>query len=98
MSNDVFSLMGGTASAYVCYIIPAATAWRLRERIPMLHRSWLAQAMCAALFFFGLLVGVLSTATTVAGFFGESNATAAACNSTYAGRAAPPHNDSYLIS
>ena len=87
--------MGGTASAYVCYIIPAATAWRLRERIPMLQQSRLARAMCAALFLFGLFVGLLSTATTIAKLFTEVNASAVACNSSYyAGRRAPAHGNS----
>ena len=79
--SDIFSLMGGTASAYVCYIIPAAAAWRLDRRLPQ-NRSALGRVGCAALFLFGALVGLLSTGTTIAGFFTPSPPAIDACNAT----------------
>jgi len=62
----VFQLMGGTASAYVCFIMPAAFAWKLRESVPQMRTPG-GRAACIALFLVGLLIGVLSTATTIAG-------------------------------
>ena len=43
----VFELVGGTASAFVCFIMPAAIAWRLRERMPQM-RSVAARCACIA--------------------------------------------------
>ena len=54
------------ASAYVCFIMPAAFAWRLRERIPQLATT-AGRAGCVGLFLVGLLVGVMSTSATIAG-------------------------------
>ena len=73
------------ASAYVCYIIPAAAAWKLRERIPRVGGSLAGKAACLALLAFGVLVGTLSTATTIAGFFHPPAALPGACNTTWEG-------------
>jgi len=81
----VFRLMGGTASAYVCYMIPAAAAWKLRERIPLVGNTAMGKAKCLALFFYGLLVGVLSTSTTIAGLFEPAANLTSACDSSWAG-------------
>ena len=58
----VFTLMGGTSSAFVCFMLPAAFAWKLD--VPE-ARGWTGRAGCATLFLSGLLVGGLSTATTI---------------------------------
>ena len=54
--------MGGTSSAFVCFMLPAAFAWKLD--VPE-ARGWTGRAGCATLFLSGLLVGGLSTATTI---------------------------------
>ena len=78
----VFQLMGGTASAYVCYCIPAATAWRLRDQIPEMQ-SQLGRGACVALFLTGLLVGILSTVVTLVELFGDHDSMPYdACNAT----------------
>ena len=79
--STVFELMGGTASAYVCFIMPAAYAWRLRERIPQLATR-AGRAGCIGLFLVGLLVGVLSTSATIAGLGGSRPDPIDACNAT----------------
>jgi hypothetical protein len=81
----VFSLMGGTASAYVCYIIPAAAAWTIAGRsdpdgIGGGRGAPLGRAGCAALFSFGLVVGALSTATTIAEWFQPRPPVRGACD------------------
>ena len=76
----VFSLMGGTASAYVCYIIPAAAAWKLRGSIPSVGGSLLGRIGCLSLLCFGLVVGILSTATTIAGLFHPEGNVTIACD------------------
>jgi len=75
----VFSLMGGTASAYVCFIMPAAFAWRLRDRVPIMQTQS-GRVGCIILFLVGLLVGILSTVTTIAGFFDAPSADLDACD------------------
>eukprot|EP00966_Prymnesium_polylepis_P269814 6232942-Prymnesium_polylepis.1 len=74
----VFSLLGGTCSAYVCFILPAAFCWRLAPTIPEAQGA-AGRAACAALFAFGLLIGVLSTSTTIASLF-DGNAPYDSCN------------------
>mmetsp|Transcript_586 Transcript_586/g.1992 ORF Transcript_586/g.1992 Transcript_586/m.1992 type:complete len:508 (-) Transcript_586:3611-5134(-) len=87
----VFSLMGGTASAYVCYITPAAAAWTMAGRSPGhpigiaaaagdAARVRRARAGCAALLLFGLVVGTLSTATTIAEWFQPKPPPRGACD------------------
>ena len=71
---------GGTASAYVCYIIPAAAAWKLRGSIPSVGGSLLGRIGCLSLLCFGLVVGVLSTATTIAGLFHPEGNVTIACD------------------
>ena len=46
--NVVFSLMGGTGSAFVCYMLPAAFAWKLD--VPEVRGLW-GKAACLALFY-----------------------------------------------
>ena len=75
----VFELSAGTTSAYVCYCIPAAAAWRLRERIPQ-TRTRLGRLAGRLLFVFGVLVGVLSTSTTVYGIVQGAPPTPAPCS------------------
>ena len=62
----VFSLLGGTCSAFVCYIIPSAVAYQLADRVPQ-NRTLLGRVAVFGLGFFGLLVGFLSTTTTIVG-------------------------------
>ena len=76
----VFALMGGTCSAYVNYILPSAVAWRLAERVPQ-NRTLLGRCAVLSLGAFGIIVGGMSTVTTIIGpvaelFEGQSNATA----------------------
>ena len=52
--NVVFQLMGGTGSAFVCYMLPAAFAWKLQ--LPQLRPLW-GKAACLGLFFVGLVIG-----------------------------------------
>lgn len=66
--STVFSLMGGTASPFVCFIIPSAAAYRLGPLVPQ-NRTALGRAAVLGLGAFGLLIGVLSTATTIADMF-----------------------------
>ena len=77
----VFQLMGGTASAYVCFLMPAATAWRLRDRVPQM-RTASGRAACVGLFLVGLLVGVLSTAVTIDSLFDPPDPPFNPCNQT----------------
>lgn len=95
--STVFSLMGGTASAYVCYIIPACAAWKLRADIPRVGGSLSGKLACLGLIAFGVLVGVLSTATTIAGLFAEAPAPPPACNTTWHGTHAARGNASLLL-
>jgi amino acid permease len=87
----VFSLMGGTASAYVCYIIPAAAAWKVAG-----SDAWavaaaaagagrgaefrIARSGCAAPLLFGVVVGTLSTGTTIAEWFRPGPPPRGACD------------------
>jgi amino acid permease len=75
----VFSLMGGTCSAFVCFIMPAAVARQLGEGVPH-NRSRLGRAAVAGLGAFGLLVGVCSTATTTYDIFTQRPAAFDACD------------------
>jgi len=61
--NIVFQLMGGTASAFVCFILPAAFAWHYD--LPEV-RSRAGKLACASLFLVGCAVSVLSTTVTLA--------------------------------
>ena len=80
----VFALMGGSASAYVCYVIPAAAAWKLRARIPQVGGSYTGRIGCIALFLFGLIVGTLSTGSTIASLFATPPTPPPnACNTTW---------------
>ena len=74
----VFSLMG---AAFVCYIIPSAVGYRLGERMP-LNRTRRGRIAVVGLGVFGLLVGVLSTGTTIAGLFQKGPPAFDACNAT----------------
>lgn len=58
--------MGGTASAFVCFILPAAFAWHYN--LPEV-RSRSGKLACAALFIVGIVVSVLSTSVTVSEMF-----------------------------
>ena len=77
----VFSLLGGTCSAFVCYIIPSAVAYQLADRVPQ-NRTLLGRIAVFGLGFFGLLVGFLSTTTTIVGLVDRkaNNTTFDACN------------------
>ena len=77
----VFQLMGGTAGAFTCYILPAAAAWRLRDSIPMM-RPAAARLACLALLALGVLVGVLSTAVTIDQLFDKPMPRFDPCNAT----------------
>ena len=77
----VFQLMGGTAGAFTCFIIPAAAAWRLRERVPQM-RSAAGRLACICLFVTGMLVGVLSTAVTIDSLFDPPLPPFDPCNAT----------------
>jgi len=60
--NIVFQLLGGTASAFVCFILPAAFAWHYN--LPEV-RSIGGKASCASLFLVGITISILSTAVTI---------------------------------
>jgi len=78
--NVVFQLMGGTSSAFVCYMLPAAFAWKLQ--VSELQSSAVWRAGCILLFFGGLGIGGLATTFTVIGLFSpDANATAL-CDAT----------------
>ena len=62
--NVVFQLMGGTASAFVCLVLPAALA--LRQDVAEV-RSTAGKVACLTLGGTGVVVSVLSTASTIAG-------------------------------
>ncbi|KAG8465378.1 hypothetical protein KFE25_002685 [Diacronema lutheri] len=64
--NVVFQLLGGTASALVCFCVPGLLA--LRSELPLLA-SVGGRAAVYALVAGGAVVGAVSTAVTVAGFF-----------------------------
>ena len=113
----VFSLMGGTASAYVCFIIPAAAALRLsgsRGAVAgspcrrnagsqtgshaadqgidgsLTHqspstRSLESRVRCLCLLLFGVMVGVLSTTTTIAELFQQKPPLHGACDTPIGG-------------
>ena len=61
--NVVFQLLGGTSSAFVCFMLPAAFGWKLS--LP--QASGAGAVACASLFCAGLVVGISSTYVTVAG-------------------------------
>ena len=78
--NVVFQLMGGTGSAFVCYMLPAAFAWKLQ--LPELRTLW-GKAACLGLFFVGLVIGALSTTITLLDIFdGSGGGAGDACNAT----------------
>ncbi len=77
----VFSLMGGTASAFVCYIIPSLVGYKLNVRLPQ-NRTRAGRVAVVGLGVFGLLIGVLSTSTTIAGLFQPQPPTFDPCNAT----------------
>jgi len=77
--NTVFALMGGTCSAYVCYIIPSAVAWQLSERVPQ-NRTFVGRCAVVSLGIFGASVGILSTTTTIIDLFQPTNSTFDACS------------------
>jgi amino acid permease len=64
--NVVFQLLGGTASALVCFCVPGMLA--LRSRLPLLASAG-GRASAYALVGGGALVGLISTAVTIAGLF-----------------------------
>ena len=56
----------GTATAYVCFIMPGAVGWRLRDRVPMCRTRY-GRWVCIGLMAAGTFVGALSTITTIIG-------------------------------
>jgi amino acid permease len=58
--NIVFQLLGGTSSAFVCFMLPAAVGWRLDLPEASGARRW----CCALLLVSGCVVGISSTAVT----------------------------------
>lgn len=60
----VFGVLGGTANVYLCFVMPALIAWRLRHRTVLL-RSRCGRASCLLLAGAGAAFGILSTAATV---------------------------------
>ena len=64
--STVFELMGGTASAYVCFIMPAA--FGLRLHLPEASGP-VGSVACRALLLGGILVGIVATAVTTVGLF-----------------------------
>jgi len=65
--NIVFQLLGGTSSAFVCFMLPAAFGWKLG--LP--QASGVGSIACASLFLAGLAVGISSTLVTVSGLLEE---------------------------
>ncbi|GMI11177.1 hypothetical protein TrLO_g15530 [Triparma laevis f. longispina] len=63
----VFQLMGGTASAFVCFVLPAAFAIKLGylEKEEEKYTLWGAWALAVG----GVVVGVVSTSVTIYGIF-----------------------------
>lgn len=59
--NDVFQLMGGTTSAFVCFVLPGFFALKLK--ITKGNRLETAAVYC--LIFGGIAVGVVSTFVTI---------------------------------
>lgn len=62
----VFQLMGGTTSAFVCFILPAAFAIKLSRRGVMQLGSWHSCGTWS-LVIGGIIVGMLSTGVTIYG-------------------------------
>lgn len=62
--NIVFQLMGSTSSAFVCFVLPAGFALRLK--LPEASGRW-RLAACRALLYGGASLGVIATTVTVAG-------------------------------
>ena len=60
----VFQLMGGTTSAFVCFILPAAFALKL-EKTKRMTLSFGEKLGCWCLAIGGVVVGVLSTFVTI---------------------------------
>ncbi len=81
--SDVFQLMGGTASAFVCFIMPAAFAIKLGPAVPTMRTS-LGRLAVWSLAVGGVLVGVLSTAVTVGSLFEGAPPKVDPCNHTRA--------------
>jgi amino acid permease len=73
--NTIFSLMGGTASAFVCFVLPAGFAIRLN----LGEGSRLMTAGIWGLAFGGTAFGLLSTTITVMGFFNPEEETKFSC-------------------
>ncbi|KAL1519318.1 hypothetical protein AB1Y20_022844 [Prymnesium parvum] len=59
--NVVFQLLGGTSSAFVCFMLPAAFGWSL----DLQQVRGAGRLACASLFLAGLAVGIGSTAVTL---------------------------------
>ena len=73
--NIVFQLMGSTCSAFVCFILPAA--FGLRLGLPEAggpYRTPVGTAACVALLVGGAAIGVLATASTIAGLMAGEDA------------------------
>ena len=68
--NEVFQLLGGTCSSFVCYVLPALFVLRLE-----IFASRPCMNACAYLLVVvGTLAGVLSTSLTLYGFINPSQA------------------------
>jgi len=61
--NVVFQLMGSTASALVCFVLPAAFAWRLP--VPQVQ-SFAGRLASASLFTAGVAISIIATYVTIA--------------------------------
>jgi amino acid permease len=67
--NVVFSVMGSTSSAFVCFVLPAA--FGLRLRLPEASGP-LGRAGCWALLVGGALLGAVATAVTISGILADA--------------------------
>mmetsp|Transcript_12185 Transcript_12185/g.19297 ORF Transcript_12185/g.19297 Transcript_12185/m.19297 type:complete len:496 (-) Transcript_12185:35-1522(-) len=74
--NEVFQLLGGTCSSFVCYVLPAMFAIKLQL---FAHRPFM-NAMTYLLAFMGALAGVLSTGVTLYGFAHPSRGGPSQCD------------------
>ena len=74
--TQVFQLLGGTCSSFVCYVLPAMFAIRLQL---FAHRPFM-NAMTYLLAFMGALAGVLSTGVTLYGFAHPSRGGPSQCD------------------
>jgi len=62
--NVVFQLLGGTTSAFVCFVLPAMFAVKLGMAKPGVSPTWKRVAIWTLLVG-GALIGTLSTITTI---------------------------------